>query len=160
MRVSVWKYIIHIVYLLCAAATHVAISHAWMAKTCRRYTMCIITNKCTKVCESIIHLSTFVGFDVISNCPVQVCGSFIIEAFLWHNPWFLTKWSKKKVMESTRRCLPSVRIWRQAGMKVDLGGAVTSDEDGLCENRKTSVLLQGGDVCIVSGAEKGGLLSG
>jgi len=45
-------------------------------------------------------------------------------------------------------------------MKVDLGGAVTSDEDGLCENRKTSVLLQGGDVCIVSGAEKGGLLSG
>jgi hypothetical protein len=45
-------------------------------------------------------------------------------------------------------------------MKVDLGGAVTSDEDVFYENRKTSVLLPGGDVFIVSGAEKGGLLSG
>jgi len=44
--------------------------------------MCIITNKCTKVCESVIHLCAFVGFDVMSNCTVQVCGSFIIEAFL------------------------------------------------------------------------------
>jgi hypothetical protein len=45
-------------------------------------------------------------------------------------------------------------------MRVDLGGAVTNDEDAFCENRKTSVLLQGVDVFIVSGAEKGGLLSG
>jgi hypothetical protein len=63
-------------------------------------------------------------------------------------------------MESTRRCLPSVRIWRRAGVKVDLGGAVTSDEDAFYENLKTSVQLPGGDVFIVSGAEKGGLLSG
>ena len=47
-----------------------------------------------------------------------------------------------------------------AGMKVDLGGAVTNDGDAFYENRKTSVLLPGGDVFIVSGAEKGGLLSG
>jgi hypothetical protein len=45
-------------------------------------------------------------------------------------------------------------------MKVDLGGAVTSDEDSFCENRKTSVLLASGDVFIVSGAVKGGPLSG
>jgi hypothetical protein len=45
-------------------------------------------------------------------------------------------------------------------MKVDLGGAVTSDEDAFYESRKTSVLLPGGDVFIVSGAEKDGLLSG
>jgi len=45
-------------------------------------------------------------------------------------------------------------------MKVDLGVAVTSDEEALYEDRKTSVLLPGGDVFIVSGSEKGGLLSG
>jgi len=48
----------------------------------------------------------------------------------------------------------------RAGMKVDLGGVVTSDEDAFYENRKTSVQLEGGDVFIVSSAEKGGLLSG
>ena len=77
-----------------------------------------------------------------------------------HNPWFLTKCSKKKVMEGTRRCLLPIRIWRRAGMKVDLGGAVTSDEEAFYESRKTSVLLPGGHMFIVSGAEKGGLLSG
>jgi len=45
-------------------------------------------------------------------------------------------------------------------MKVDLGGAVTRDEAAFYENRKTSVLLPGGDMFIVSGSEKGGLLAG
>jgi len=82
-----------------------------------------------------------------------------VTGYYAHNSWFLTKRSKKKVMENTRRCLPSVRIWRRAGMKVDLGGAVASDEEAFYENRKTSVLLPGGDMFIVSRSEKSGHLA-
>jgi len=32
--------------------------------------MCIITTKCTKVCESIIQLCAFVGFDVIIKLSI------------------------------------------------------------------------------------------
>ena len=71
MHVSVWKYIIHIVYLLHVAATHVAVSHAGVAETCRRHTVCIITNKCTKVCEGIVQLRASVGFDIISKSFVM-----------------------------------------------------------------------------------------
>ena len=45
-------------------------------------------------------------------------------------------------------------------MEVDMGAAVTSDEDSFYEIRKTSVLQPGGDVFMVSGAEKGGPFSG
>jgi hypothetical protein len=96
-----------------------------VAETFRRYTMCVITNKRTKACESVTHLRAFVGYDVI--LLPSVCGSFITEAFngltegvdnkvtchYAHNPWFLTKRSKKKVMESIRSCIPLVRIWRE-----------------------------------------------
>jgi len=44
-------------------------------------------------------------------------------------------------------------------MKVDLGGAVASDEEAFYENRKTSVLLPGGDMFIVSRSEKSGHLA-